>query len=238
MAKSQFQMDEELQERIYEQATEEGMRAQSRVLLPSAPGAVQSEQPPPSIFISRDLRLDEITKDRDQGLISRFVEDRLSLLFWKKLSDGELVGCVISDSELRERLIMLIPDVYTEVRILTLVDEKGQPLVAPEESEARDYRRPFVARELSAVLPLWEAAAYLTDPDAVTSQAGPDRPHSLGTDLDSVRVDSGWRDFGIESGTGRSGAGPSEDQLCGQCVSRTKNPSHLHPYVCGDAENR
>ena len=57
LAKSQFQMDEELQERIYEQAREEGLQAQSRVLLPSAPGAGQSEQPPPSIFISRDLRL-------------------------------------------------------------------------------------------------------------------------------------------------------------------------------------
>ena len=52
-----------------------------------------------------------------------------------------------------------------------LVDEKGRPLVAPDESESRDYRRPFVARELSAVLPLWEAAAYLTDPGTITSRA-------------------------------------------------------------------
>jgi signal transduction histidine kinase len=171
LAKSQFQMDEELQERIYEQATEEGMQAQSRVLLPSAPGEQQQGQPPPSIFISRDLRLEEITKDRDQGLISRFVENRLSLLFWKRLSDRRLVGCVVSDGELRERLIALIPEVYTPVRILTLVDEQGRPLVAPEEGEARDYRRPFVSRELSAVLPLWEAAVYLTDPRAVTARA-------------------------------------------------------------------
>jgi signal transduction histidine kinase len=44
-------------------------------------------------------------------------------------------------------------------------------LIAPEESETRDYRRPFVARELSAVLPLWEAAAYLTDPEDVSARA-------------------------------------------------------------------
>ena len=172
LAKSQFQMDEELQERIYEQASEEGLQAQSRVLLPSAPGAGQSEQPPPSIFISRDLRLEEITKDRDQGLISRINENGLELLFWKRLSDGRLVGCVISDTELRERLIALVPEAYTDVRILTLVDEQGQPLVAPQETETRDYRRPFVARELSAVLPLWEAAAYLTDPGSVSVRAG------------------------------------------------------------------
>ena len=29
---------------------------------------------------------------------------------------------------------------------------QGQPLIAPEESEPRDYRGPFVARELSALL--------------------------------------------------------------------------------------
>jgi len=172
LAKSQFQMDEELQERIYDQASEEGLQAQSRVLLPSAPGADQTEQPPPSIFISRDLRLEEITKDRDKGLISRINENGLELLFWKRLSDGHLVGCVISDTELRERLIALVPEAYTDVRILTLVDEQGQPLVAPQEAETRDYRRPLVARELSAVLPLWEAAAYLTDPGAVSARAG------------------------------------------------------------------
>ena len=172
LAKSQFQMDEELQDRIYEQASEEGLQAQSRVLLPSAPGADQTEQPPPSIFISRDLRLEEITKDRDQGLISRINENGLELLFWKRLSDGHFVGCVISDTELSERLIALVPEAYTDVRILTLVDEQGQPLVAPQETETRDYRRPFVARELSAVLPLWEAAAYLTDPGSVSARAG------------------------------------------------------------------
>ena len=171
-AKSQFEMSEEVQEKIYEQALEEGRKAQSRIVLPSASGSVDKEEPPPSIFISRDLRLDEITTDRDLGLIPRFVENHLSVLFWKKLPGGRIIGCVLSDSELRARLIALIPDVYTPVRILTLVDEQGRPLAAPEETEPRDYRRPFVARELSALLPLWEAAAYLTDPLLVSSRAG------------------------------------------------------------------
>lgn len=169
LARSQFQMSEEIQEKIYDQAMQEGLKAQSRVLVPSAGGAGQ--QPPPSIFISRDLRLVEITKDRDQGLVSRIADNRLSLLFWKRLGNGQLVGCVVSDAELRDRLVGLIPDVYSAVRILTLVDEQGQPLLAPEESEPREYRRPFVARECSAVLPLWEAAAYLSDPGIVSFQA-------------------------------------------------------------------
>ena len=169
LARSQFEMSEEIQEKIYDQAMQEGLKAQSRVLAPSAAGADQ--QPPPSMFISRDLRLVEITKDRDQGLVSRITDNRLSLLFWKKLGNGQLVGCVVADTELRDRLVGLIPDVYSAVRILTLVDEHGRPLMAPEESEPRDYRRPFVARECSALLPLWEAAAYLSDPGIVSSQA-------------------------------------------------------------------
>ena len=35
----------------------------------------------------------------------------------------------------------------------------------------RDWRRPFVAREVGETLPRWEAAAYLTRPDAISAQA-------------------------------------------------------------------
>jgi len=46
------------------------------------------------------LRVDEITTDRDLGPIPRFVGNRQSVLFWKKLLEGRIIGCVLSDSEL------------------------------------------------------------------------------------------------------------------------------------------
>ncbi len=169
---SSFEMSQAVQDRVYEQAREKGQSPEPRTVVPSVNLAGQQEQPPPSIFVSTELRLAEITAESDLGLVPRFFEDRLALLFWKKLDDGGILGCLLADAVLKERLIALLSEVYTPVRILTLLDEQGRPLFAPQEQTLRDYRRPFVARELSALLPRWEAAAYLTDPQIVSSRAG------------------------------------------------------------------
>jgi signal transduction histidine kinase len=81
------------------------------------------------------------------------------------------VGCQLDNAELRARLLGLLPPAATPERILTLLDERGDPLFAPAEGPPRDYRRPFVAREVSELLPRWEAAAYLTDPSLVAARA-------------------------------------------------------------------
>ncbi len=47
----------------------------------------------------------------------------------------------------------------------------ASPCSRPLKASPRDYRRPFVAREVSELLPRWEAAAYLTDPALVSSRA-------------------------------------------------------------------
>jgi signal transduction histidine kinase len=108
---------------------------------------------------------------RQSGLIPRLLEDSLWLLFWKRLPDGRIVGCQLESAELRARLLGLLPPAATPQRILTLLDERGDPVFAPAEDSPRDYRRPFVAREVSELLPRWEAAAYLTDPALVASRA-------------------------------------------------------------------
>jgi signal transduction histidine kinase len=169
---SSFEMSRDVQEKVYRQAREEGQNPEPRTVVPSANLPGRQEQPPPSIFVSTELRLADITAESDLGLVPRFFEDQLALLFWKKLNDGSILGCLLADEVLKERLVALLPEVYTPVRILTLLDERGGPLIAPQEQTLRDYRRPFVARELSALLPRWEAAAYLTDPQIVSSRAG------------------------------------------------------------------
>jgi signal transduction histidine kinase len=133
--------------------------------------AGESSGPPPSVFVSEQLHFRQITAGRESGLIPRLLEERLWLLFWKRLPDGRIVGCQLDGEELRIRLLALLSPAATPVRILTLLDERGEPLFAPAESSPRDYRRPFVAREVSELLPRWEAAAYLTDPSLVASRA-------------------------------------------------------------------
>ena len=71
----------------------------------------------------------------------------------------------------KSRLLGRLPAVYSPARILTVLDENGRPLVTPEGQGKRDWRRPLLAREVSEILPRWEAAAYPAAPGALASQA-------------------------------------------------------------------
>jgi signal transduction histidine kinase len=124
-----------------------------------------------SMFIAQPLRLSEIVAGGRSGIIPRFVRGRLELLYWRRTTEGAIVGCLIDSAQFKERLIGALPGVYSAVRILTVLDERGRPLIVPPGFEDRDWRRPFVAEEISEVLPRWEIAAYLTDPDVASARA-------------------------------------------------------------------
>jgi signal transduction histidine kinase len=166
-ALSDFESRKEVRQKAYAQAKEKGREPMERTVSPS------SEQggAAPSLFVAEPRLLAQITAGKAEGLLPRFSGERLDLLFWKRLADGRIVGCRLAPVAWRERLLAALPQVYTRERILTLLDERGEALFAPEESVPRDFRRPFVAREVGELLPRWEAAAYLTDPQALPTRA-------------------------------------------------------------------
>jgi signal transduction histidine kinase len=124
-----------------------------------------------SIFISQPLRFSEIVADKQSGLIPRMMDGELKHLFWERLQNGNILGCLVDPDELRDRLVGSLPSIYSPARILTVLDESGRPLIVPQGLEDRDWSKPFVAEEVSSLLPRWEAAAYLSDPDEISSRA-------------------------------------------------------------------
>lgn len=172
-ALQQFEKNENIRQEVYRQAQEKGQTMSTRNVLPIV-GVGQQELEPEkqeSIFISEPQRFEEITQGKEMGIIPRFIEEQLTLLFWKKEQNQRIVGCMIDSDQFKSRMISRLPDLYSSARILTILDENGRPLISPEESESRDWRRPFLAQEISELLPRWEVAAYLTDPEAITSKA-------------------------------------------------------------------
>ncbi len=173
-ALSEFEKNADVRERVYDQARAKGQQTAPRTV---APSAVLTEEEAPqqdqieSIFISQPLRFSQITQGQEHGLIPRIISDSLNLIFWMRDSDGGFVGCVLDRDALSTRMVALISNMFTQTRILTILDENGRPLLIPDEKVQRDWRRPFVAREISARLPRWEVAAYLTDPGAFASRA-------------------------------------------------------------------
>jgi signal transduction histidine kinase len=174
-ALTEFERSPDVRQRLYDQARSQGQLTTSRTVTPSTELAPEQEpaqsQLLESIFISQPQRFSQITSGRNQGLIPRFIEEELALLFWIRDSAGGYIGCTVAGDVLRGRMVNLLPSMFTPTRILTILDENGRPVLIPDDMESRDWRRPFAAREISERLPRWEVAAYLTDPDAIASRA-------------------------------------------------------------------
>ena len=173
-ALAEFEQNDAARKRVYDEAAKKGQKAESRTVSPGTGfqlKAAAGVKRPESIYISEPKRFSEVTAGKDGGLIPRFIEDKLTLLFWKRQASGRIVGCVVEDAAAKSRLLGRLPAVYSPARILTVLDENGRPLVTPEGQGKRDWRRPLLAREVSEILPRWEAAAYPADPGALASQA-------------------------------------------------------------------
>jgi signal transduction histidine kinase len=127
-----------------------------------------------------------LTEESDEGMVARFVQDKLNLIFWLRPPEApEMVfGCLIEAGHFSD----LWKDVLDRHRsssrssyagseakpefVLALLDDRGRPAATqPASAPVRDWKHPFVASEIGEVLPHWEAALYLASPTALADTA-------------------------------------------------------------------
>lgn len=122
----------------------------------------------------------ELTKDQDEGMIARFVKDKLDLIFWLRPPEAPtlIFGCLIEAASLRDEWPALLADYRGTAsstapdRIIALIDDKARPVATlPEGSTGLDWKRPFVASEIGEAFPHWEAVIYLARPTALADSA-------------------------------------------------------------------
>jgi signal transduction histidine kinase len=195
-----FAQSEAIQAKVYEQAREKGEVLSSRVVQPQAKslnlaevdgsggaavpaqtvtapsgnviaGQAAKSAEQQSQFVVTSQLLSQIAAQGEFGIIPRFIDSRITFLFWEKQADGRIAGCAIAPRVFRDRIAAALPATYTPARLLTILDETGSPLVVPPGAEARNWSSPFVSREIGEALPRWEVAAALTDPEAVAARA-------------------------------------------------------------------
>ncbi|NLE00992.1 MAG: HAMP domain-containing histidine kinase [Fibrobacter sp.] len=124
-----------------------------------------------SEYVTESLRFSEIISGKKSGIIPRIIDEKMMLLYWKKNTDNTITGSVINEKQLRKRLIRVLPESYTDVRILTLIDQTGHPIIPDLSSDSMNWKTPFISQEVSELLPGWEAAAYLSNPQEVRHRA-------------------------------------------------------------------
>lgn len=115
-----------------------------------------------------------LTSDHPEGVVTRFMQDRLEILFWMRPPEarGMIFGCLLNVDALTDLWRDALPDNASPDYVLALLNDKARPAVTqPPGETGRDWRRPFVATEIGEALPHWEAALYLMHPQQLQEMA-------------------------------------------------------------------
>lgn len=158
--------------------------AQTRNVLPQQSpqsfGANDALVAPPGDNRSRinpaEAEFRQLIGEATQGTVARFVDNRLTVLFWCRTerAPGLVFGAQVSlarlKADLEELFDELTPPVREEV-CAALLDDSARPVALSHPGFQANWKRPFVATEISEALPHWEVAAYLLNPDALKQTA-------------------------------------------------------------------
>ena len=115
-----------------------------------------------------------LTSDSSEGVVTRYVQDRLEILFWiRPAQSPEIIfGCRIVADALADLWPRALAATAAEDVVLALLNEKARPVATqPPNDTSRDWKRPFVASEIGEALPHWEAALYLQRPEQLQESA-------------------------------------------------------------------
>ncbi len=172
-ASDAFETDKNVQKEIYSQLRSRGKVVPLRNIVSGnkTETKVEAYAPQLSTYVSESMRFSDIVVSAPSGFIPRIIDQRFMLIYWKKLGSGTIAGCSVDMEEVTGKIISVLPQLQTAVRIVTVLDHNGKPAFNPGTYSPPDWKHPFTAREISGLLPRWEAAMYLTDPAALSSRA-------------------------------------------------------------------
>jgi signal transduction histidine kinase len=155
-------------------AKDEG-RQSSQNLRNVAPQRVLKENAPAvSQLVPATADFKALTSDHPEGVVTRFMQDRLEILFWLRPPEapGRIFGCLVNVEALTDLWRDALPDNAAPDYVIALLNDKARPVATQPPSETgRDWKRPFVASEIGEALPHWEAALYLMRPQQLQENA-------------------------------------------------------------------
>lgn len=133
----------------------------------------------------------QLTGAAGEGVINRFVQDRLEMIFWVRAqhSPGYLFGCLVHADDFQELWASALPggerassgrfpqaarpasESFPDF-VIALLDDKAKPVaVFPAGATVADWKHPFVASEIGEALPHWEATLHLAHPEQLAVSA-------------------------------------------------------------------
>ncbi|MBN1758278.1 MAG: HAMP domain-containing histidine kinase [Chitinispirillaceae bacterium] len=172
-ASDAFETDKNVQKEIYSQLRSRGRVVPLRNIVSGSKtdAKVEAYTPRLSTYVTESMHFSDIVATAPSGFIPRIIDQRFMLLYWKKLGTATIAGCVVDMDAVTDKILSVLPQLQTAVRIVTVLDHNGKPVFDSGTASPPDWKHPFTAREISGLLPRWEVAMYLTDPAALSSRA-------------------------------------------------------------------
>jgi len=149
-------------------------KSQSRNVVPQQPvlnslnnGMMDNNQNSKLAAASGEFR--QLIGEARQGVLARFVNNQLNVLLWQRpeRDPGLVFGAQLSLPRLVEQLhpfVMDVPNPLSDEICLALLNDQAKPAALSHPQFRAPWKHPFVATEISEVLPHWELAIYLLDP--------------------------------------------------------------------------
>lgn len=116
----------------------------------------------------------QIVEEQTSGIISRFVQDELEILFWVRppAAPNIVFGVQLDTADLGPLLAPLVTEGPPDVSVcLAILDDHARPFAKSLPDFVANWKTPFVATEIGEVLPHWEVVLYLTDPGRLARSA-------------------------------------------------------------------
>lgn len=114
----------------------------------------------------------QLISDGTQGVIGRFLQNRLKLLFWYRSprTPDTVFGAQVKLPALIEGLrgVVKVDRSLENDICVAILEDTGKPVARSLGAFTTDWKRPFVSLEIGEVLPHWEVAAYLLNPDQLS----------------------------------------------------------------------
>ena len=161
--------------RVQAEVQKDESKQQSAPMRNVAPQKVPKENVPAvSQLVPATADFKALTSDHPEGVVTRFMQDRLEIVFWLRPPDaaGMIFGCLVTADALNDLWRNALPDNASPDYALALLNDKARPVTTqPPGEKGRDWGRPFVASEIGEALPHWEAALYLMRPQQLQENA-------------------------------------------------------------------
>jgi signal transduction histidine kinase len=161
---------------------------QVQIIQPPAPAPQQAAAPVQSFTALEDnqqqfskiapseAEFRQLIGDDNEGTLARFVDNKLSVLFWYRppLNLDIVFGAQIALPRLAKELEAIVQEIEPTLReeiCIALLDDMAKPVALSHPGFHATWKRPFVATEIGETLPHWEVAVYLLNPAKLTQSA-------------------------------------------------------------------